>query len=284
MTTTIMKNSIVGDNWIRQTQQFAPIQRVVNEKSEYTGDILSGPVRLSFVYINELPKATATMQNPKYNTAILFPPGADLSIFYEEYYKVAAAVFPEHWNGQQYVGLHSPFHDQGEKFKYDGYTPGCIYMTVSSKFKPLVVDSRGTPYDPAKLYAGQWVVVALKPYAYGKNPPQPKKGPGFGLQSIMVIGDDTNLAAGKVADPSQTFKGQMGAIAAPIARPDLSRMPTAPTQPGVPPQLYPAAPPINIGQPGGMQPPGIPQTIETSYRPVPPAPTPAADDDWSFMN
>lgn len=279
----LMKNSIVGDAWIQQMMQLVPVQRVFNEKGELTGDILSGPVRLSFCDgLMELQQKRGNQQQqgePKYNTAILWPVGADLSILIEEYYKVAAAVFPENWNPatQQYYGLHSPFHDQGEKFKYDGYTPGGQYMTVSSKFKPSIVDTRGNPIiDKSKVYAGVWAIVGLKPYAYGKNPPQPKKGPGFGLQSVMIIGDDTNLATPKGADPHQMFKGQIGALPAPIARPDLSRMPTAPTPPGAP-QLYPNAPIVPPGAPGA--PPGIPQTISTSYRPVPPPPSPPTPDD-----
>lgn len=290
MTTTLMKNSIVGDAWIQSLMQMVPVQRVVNEKGELTGDVLSGPVRLSFVNLFELPKPRAGQQGePKYGCAILWPPMADLSILIEEYYKVAAAVFPEHWNPatNSYYGLHSPFHDQGEKFKYDGYTPGCQYMTVSSKFKPQIVDTRGNPIvDPAKVYAGVWAVVGLKPYAYGKNPPQPKKGPGFGLQSVMILGDDTNLAVPKGADASQMFKGQIAAaLPAPIARPDLSRMPAPPPgMPGNGPALYPAAPTIPPG--GYSTAPGMPQTISTTYRAAPPPPTPPAtpaDDDLAFL-
>lgn len=285
--TTLFKNSIVGDAWIQQLMQMAPIQRVVNDKGELTGDILSGPVRLSFCdALWELPKPRAGQQGePKYGTAILWPLGADLSLFTEEYYKVAAAVFAAFWNPeqQQYYGLHSPFHDQGEKFKYDGYTPGATYMTVSSKFKPQIVDSRGNPIvDRSKVYAGVWAIVGLKPYAYGLNPPQPKKGPGFGLQSVMIIGDDTNLAMPKGADPSQMFKGQIGMLPAPIARPDLAKLPGGPTPPGAP-QLYPAAPPVPPG--GYSAAPGMPTTISTTYRPAPPPPTPTApeDDDLAFL-
>lgn len=279
-----MKNSIVGDKWIQDTMAIAPLQRVRNEKGEETGDLLTGPVRLSFPFIFELPKATATNNNPKYGTIILFPPAADLSILYEEYYKVAASVFPDHWNGSAYVGLHSPFHDQGEKFKYDGFTPGAVYMTVSSKFKPPVVTAQGVPVvDPAKVYAGVWAVCVLKPYSYGKNPPQPKKGPGFGLQTIMLIGDDTNLAAGGAVDPQKVFKGL--AIAAPIARPDFSKLPQSPG--GMPPgsvpgaALYATPPGTFPGVP--MATPGMPQVIETTYRPMPPPPSAADDDDLSWM-
>lgn len=281
MTTTIMKDSVVGDQWIRDTAAAVPVQRVVKKNEttgqmEYTGDILTGPVRLSFVNLFELPKPTASMANPKYSALLMFTPFFDPTIFNEEYYNVCAAVFGAFWNGTNYVGLHSPFHDQGEKFKLQGFTAGCTYMTCSSKYKPPVVDARGNPIvDPSKVHAGVWAICALKAYSYGLNPPQPKKGPGFGLQSVMVIGDDTNLAQGAGADPTTQFKGIQ--IAAPIVRPNLAAMPSAMVPPGAP-QIYPPAAPVMPGM--TSQSPGMPITIQTTYRPaMPPPPPPGSDDE-----
>ena len=73
MTTTLVRDSIVGDKWINDVAASVPIQWVYDEKTgEPTGDILTGPVRLAFDNLFELPKATSTAQNPKYGATLLF--------------------------------------------------------------------------------------------------------------------------------------------------------------------------------------------------------------------
>lgn len=260
MTTTIVRDSIVGDAWIQQTYQTVPPQRIFDEKTgQPTDNFLTGPVRLAFVNLFTPAKKTADNPNgpDKYNTILMFPPMTDFALFYEEYYKVAGREFAEYWNADagQYIGLHSPFHDQVEKSsKYAGFTPRCQYITVSSQFKPPVVDARGNAIiDPNKAYAGVWAILAVNAYAYGKNAKGPqKKGVGFGIQSVMMIGDDTNLANGAQADPKAQFKGIN--IQAPIARPDFAKMPV------------------------GQQPPGAPPSVPQQHY-VPPATVPQSPDD-----
>ena len=273
MATTAVRDSIVGDAWIQQTAQAVPVQRIIGEDGQPTGDILTGPVRLAFDNLFTLPQATDKMQNPKYGAALLFTPYADLTVFYEEYYRVAAMEFASHWSAQDqtYVGLHSPFRDQREKANFGGFTPGCIFISATSKFKPPVVDSRKNPIvDVSKVYAGVWAICAVNTYAY-KDPR--KKGIAFGLQSVMIIGDDQRFGGGP-KDPNQTF-GKVANIQAPIVRPDVAGMMPqganppargAPGAPGMPPR------------PGAA--PAIPQQAWTPPRPVPTAP--AEDDDMSW--
>lgn len=264
MTTTVVRDSIVGDAWIQQTAAAVPMQRVVDATTgQLTGDILTGPVRLAFETLFTLPQPTPQNQNPKFGSMLLFTPYADFSILYEEYYAECGATFPEYYDApsQQYNGLHSPFRDQREKTKFGGFTPGCIFINCTSKFKPPVVDIRGNPIvDPSKVYPGVWAICSINRYAYGKNPPQPKKGVGFGLQSVMIIGDDTKFGGG-APDPQKTFAGVN--VSAPIVRPDaLQHMPQGGAQP-------PAQPPITAG---GYAP--APQPAAQPY--APPAHTYAA--------
>lgn len=294
MTTTIMRNSIVGDDWIRAMQMAVPPQKVIKD-GKWTGDILSGPVRLSFPVLFTLPQATAQRANPKFGASLIFPPplpgqsaAQQFALFYEEYYRIAAEKFAAHWDAgsQQYFGLHSPFHDQGEKaIKYAGYTPGLTYFGVNSKFKPPVVSPiPGDPnhfnpvVDETKVYPGVWAICTLNAYDYGLNPPQPKKGPGFGLQSVLIIADDTNIGAGGAADPNKTFGG-LALPPAPITRPNIGALPGgAPGAPGAPPSMPPQSMP---GAPSSA--PAIPRTIETTYRVAPPPPSAPDDDDLAFL-
>jgi hypothetical protein len=281
MTSTIVKDSIVGDAWITQTSQAVPIQRVIDPKTgQPTGDILTGPVRLAFDTLFKLPQPSEKIQNPKYGASVLFTPLADFSIFYEEYYKVCAREFQDHYQNGQYYGLHSPFRDQAEKMKFGGFTPGCVFMTCTSKFKPGVVDTMGNPIlDESKVYPGVWAICSVSPYAF-KDPR--KKGVAFGLQSVMLIGDDTKFGGG-APDPNQTFGGVKGAIQRPVINPGvLNHMPSAQQgAPGMPPsgpggfappppggtyapQPGQYAPPVTLQQPGmppqqhGYQMPGQP--------------------------
>ncbi len=268
MSTTIMRDSIVGDQWIAGTYAAAPPQRILDEK---TGNFLTGPVRLAFVHLFEPQKRDPTPQNPNpgetYNTMILFPPMTDFTIFNEEYYARCASDWASAWNpdAQNYIGLHSPFHDQVEKSaKYQGFTPNSKYITISSQFKSPIVDARGNAIvDPAKAYAGAWAICAVNAYAYGKKAKgATTKGVGFGIQSVMLIGDDTRLDGGGGVDPQAVFKGIN--VQAPIARPDFSKMP----------QGLPGGGPVIDGT-------SRPVVPSTHYVPPPP---PVAQSDDDFMS
>ena len=263
MTTTCVRNSIVGDAWIQQHAAQIPIQRVIDPQTgQPTGDILTGPVRLAFETLFELPQPTAQIQNPKFGAALLFTPFADFSILYEEYYKVCQRDFPEYYDAAsgQYYGLHSPFRDQAEKVKFGGFTPGCVFITASSKYKPPMIDARGNPIvDKSKVYPGVWAICSINAYSF-KDPR--KKGVNFGLQNVMIIADDEKFGGG-AADPNKTFAGVKGAIAAPNLPPGaLAHLASQPganaQQPGMQhPGAGHAAPP----PPGGTYaapPPGAP--------------------------
>jgi len=267
MTTTIVRDSIVGDAWIQQSCAAVPVQRVLGKDGNPTGDILTGPVRLAFCNLFELPKATATNNNPKFGAACLFTPYADFTIFYEEYYRVCAAKFASKWDAQsqQYVGLHSPFRNQSEKLNFGGFTPGCIFISATSRYKPPVVDIRGNPIiDPSKVYAGVWAICSVN--AYGYDDPR-KKGVAFGLQSVMILGDDTRHGGGP-KDTKETF-AKVANVSAPIVRPDMAGMMPAgaPAAPGMP--TRPGAAPI-------------PQTHYAPPAPTAPPYTPPVDDDMSW--
>ena len=270
-----MKDSIVGDQWLYQCATNVPVQRIINpDTGQPTGDILTGPVRLTFPNIFE-PQKTKPGENPgKFGAGLLFTPWADFTILREEVFKLYAAVFADKYNPatQQYYGLHDPFHDQAEKSaQYAGFTPGLQYISVSTKFKPQVVDARGNPIvDPAKVYPGVWAICSINAYTFKDK----KSGVSFGLQSVMLIGDDTKLGGG-APDPAKTYGGVMGAIAPPPVQ--------AGAMAGMPHSAPPAAPPAHMPPPpaGGTYaaPPAAPPApagYPMPGQPVPPA-APVAD-------
>lgn len=274
MDTTVMRKSIVGDDWIREMCRLNPVQRIVDDKGVPTGNILSGPLRLSFC--DTLMEAGPMMKSdPKsrlgHASALLFTPFTDFTIFWEEYYRIAAADFANCYDAasRQYYGIDNPLIDQGNKAsKYEGYTPGLLMTNTSSQYKPAIVNGQMMPVtDPSKVYAGVWAIVSLNAYASGKG--QPKKGPRFGLQTVMLIGDDTNLGGG-APDPRTQFKGVN--VKPPVA------VPAQAFGAGAPIGMPPGAPSI-----AAFYPPGAPAPVG-GYQPaqaLPPPPPGAADDeDW----
>lgn len=239
----MMKDSTVGEAWIREQMAKNPPSLRPN------GDIFSGPVRLSFPNIFEPGKPGDEGGDGKFGAAVLFPPGTDMTLFQEAWTRTARAAFPNNWTPDgKPVNLHLPFHDQAEKAysakPLAGYTPGAVYFSATSKFKPVVVDTRLQPVtDPSKIYPGVWAFVTMNVYSY-KNK---KTGVAFGLQQLMVLADDTRLGGGG-GDPKQAFAGVTITAQADVA----SKFDAAPS-----PQAAPAGAGImpvggHVGQAGAL--------------------------------
>jgi len=251
---TLMANSAVGDEWIRRACAENPT------KKDDAGYIVSGPVRLAFCDTLFEPKAPMGNPNatPKFSVCALYSPFVDMNVYLQEYYRLAGETFREYYNPHlnQYTGLENPFHDCALKaHKFEGFTPGLYFMNHTSKFKPSIVDTLKKPIeDKSRVYPGVWALIAVNAYPYGKSPPQPKKGISFGLQSVMIIENDTNLSGGGV-DPAQVFRDvkvqppkiNPGAFAGLVPPPPNGgpRMPVGMpgVVPGAPPAYSPPPPP-----------------------------------------
>jgi len=290
-----MKNSLLSDDFVARWVAENPIH------IGPTGNIITCPVRLGWINLfrpGEAQKGDdGTERAGNYNAQIWFPPGAEAGIanvlmpvllkvfdtsFGGEHMKhpenpFAAQNFTPEWVKAVYAGLgqrpsgqrHMPFRDQFHKQQYGG-TPGLAFVTASTQNKPQVVDPAFNPIvDEGRAYPGVWALVTLNAYVFGVKPKQrPVRGVQFGLQSVMIIGDDNKLAASappakddfagvKITqhfDPS----GQFGGTRAP----------------GAAPSALPPATPVYAGQ--AVQPAGYIQGLAPSYAPPAalPPPTP----------
>lgn len=200
---------MIGDAWIAEmTRMNQPTKVLDTTTGQWNGNIRVF-ARLAFVdalFIAKPKMKSDPNSKVGYGCVLLFPPMTDMTLLYEEYNRVCAADFASTFNPhtQQYQ-VHSPFRNCSEKPQFAGYTPNCYFTHVSSSFKPPVVDPNNNPIvDPARVHAGVWAIVAINAYASGKN--QPNKGPRFGLQTIMVVADDSSLA-GAPPDPRTQFAG-----------------------------------------------------------------------------
>jgi len=170
-----------------------------------SGNIRTCPVRLSFPNVFKPGKPMKEGDEPKHGSALLFPLGADLGLLHGEVLKVARAEFASCFQGDQYLGgLHLPFRDQQDKAKFDGYVPGAIFITATTKFKPAVVGSDMQPIlDEARVYPGVWALATLNLFVYRSKM---KQGVSFGLQSVMIAADDEKLG-GAGGNPNEDYKG-----------------------------------------------------------------------------
>jgi hypothetical protein len=272
--TTLIRDSQVGDDWIRQAIAACPVQFAMDANGNKNGNILTGPVRLAFTdgLFQEVQMMTGDPNSRKgYGCTILFTPLHDMSLFWQEYVRIAQSDFAQNFNPQlgQFVGLVPPWRDGGEKMNLAGYTQGAPFMNVKSGYAPSVVDSRMNPIvDPKQVYAGCWAIVSLQPFAGGKG--KPKRGPMFGLQSVMKIADDTNLG-GAAPDPRSMFGGVK-----PIA-PPTGGAAQAFAQPGMQPQM-PGPGAVNQLMQGGYGQAAAPGAFGAMPQPGMVAPAPADDD------
>lgn len=256
-----MKDSQLPDDWVKTACAANPIQAVLDPATgKPNGNFLTGPVRLAFTdTLFEARKPSDRQNDPsakgKYGVMALYTPYSIMQPLYDEYYRRVGMEFPDHWNGSSYVGLETPFHDQGAKFKYEGFTTGLPYINHTSSYQPQIVDMRhNLIVDRAKVYPGVWAILAVNAYAYGRSPPQPKKGASFGLVQVMIIADDkrtaggppdakTTFAAVNVRPPVVAPSAAFGAQPAPGAAPPTAAPPYMPPPAGMPAPVPPYAPP-----------------------------------------
>jgi len=270
MQTTLVRDSIVGDDWIRQMMAMNPPAPCFDKEGKPNGNYTSGLVRLSFTEA-VFEKKPGMRNDPssveKHGVTLLWVPGQDLSVLYQPLFDCVAKEFPgATWNAYLqppwFDGLRNPFRQQAEKTKYAGYTPGGVFTAASSQYQPIVQDHLGNVIvNPAQVHGGVWAICVVNAYPSGKKA-NVNKGPRFGIQAIMVVADDTNLAVGGAVDAKQAFAGVK--VQAPVAVPP-SAFGQAPVPTGMSPQGVGAYYPPSAPQaPGYMPAPG--------YGAPPPAP------------
>jgi hypothetical protein len=251
MQTTLMADSSVGDDWIRNVYAACPPQMAKDAQGNQNGNILTGPVRLAFTegVFKKIPGMKGEEPRPdgsnmKHRVRILFTAIHDMSLFWQIYCDIANREFPGSYNPNAapwpFPSLVPPWRDQGETAQYSGHQAGSKFINANSSYKPHVLD---TAYNPIvnedMIYAGCWAIVALQPFAGGKG--TPKKGPMWGLQSIVKIADDEKLGGG-MPDPKSLYGGvNLGGIVPPLGGEQnaFANMPpqgSPPAMPGVPAQ------------------------------------------------
>ncbi len=165
--------------------------------------VVTGKVRFSYVSIFE-PKEPQGGGDPKYSVTLLIPKSDTATkAKIDEAMKEARENFCKK-NGSQSLPTrpnHTLHDGDGVRDSGDPYGPeckGCYVITVSSKQKPVIVDSfRNEITDPAEVYSGCYGRAAINFYGYSQNG---KKGISAGLLSIQKLHEGEPFGAVGSAD------------------------------------------------------------------------------------
>lgn len=216
-------------DWITRVVQANPFTALDG------GNIRTCPVRLGFPHLEKPQKALEDGKADKYAATALYPmAGINDAPLRDQGRRVAQ----EKW-GDKFLdyakdpNFHMPWKDQGDKSQYEGFVPGLGYFTANGERKPQIVMQNGAPYT-GRIYPGQWAFLIVRPFAFetkNRNGSVLKRGIGLGLQSVMIVCDDTEFGGGSIdtakafagvqidanVNPSDAFNGD--AAGAPVADP-----------------------------------------------------------------
>lgn len=165
--------------------------------------VTTGKVRFSYVHAFE-PYTQNAGQEPKYSMTILIPKTDKATMA-----KIKAAIeaakenYSNRNNGKKLPqNLKTTIHDgdgvreSGEEFGEE--CKGCYVMTVSSKHKPLIIDSQKLPItDPLEVYSGCYGRVIINFFVYNTAG---RVGVSAGLNGIMKLHDGDPLGGGIITD------------------------------------------------------------------------------------
>lgn len=154
--------------------------------------VVTGKVRFSFCNLFE-PQEALGGGEPKYNVTLLIPKADTVTV---EKMKAAIAEARENFckkNGASALPAkpnHTLHDGDGLRDSGEPYGPeckGCYVITVSTKQKPVIVDSFRNPItDPGEVYSGCYGRASINFYGYNTNG---KKGVSAGLLSIQKLHD-----------------------------------------------------------------------------------------------
>lgn len=151
--------------------------------------VVTGKVRLSYVHVFE-PYTNNPDQEAKYSCVILIPKSDKATIRkLKEAQQVALEAGKVKFGGSIPKNWKNTLHDGDEDAdleknpEYEGH----LYMSISSKTKPGVVDRALNPImDSTEIYSGCYARVSINAFPFNT---QGNKGVSFGLNHIQKMAD-----------------------------------------------------------------------------------------------
>lgn len=128
-------------------------------------------------------------QEAKYSVVMLFDKEAQASPLFAEMRRIARQAAAEKWGANSIPkNLRNPFRSGEEKADLEGYGPGVIFVTASTKQIPGLINGRKEKITEAsgEFYAGCYAHATVTAYAYERAG---NKGVAFGLHNVQKLGD-----------------------------------------------------------------------------------------------
>ena len=234
--TSLSRESILGDDWIRDKCAKNPLRELKDDKGRPNGTYFSGPVRLSFPHLFFAQHIAGDATKPaKFSVQLNWPLCADMRpllagaarLICEHQKLDMKQLSPANCNLQypsKIAGMLTPFSDQAEK-PSEYSTTGAWRMSCSNTRKPglyypshngarVIIENpeRKMPDGSTGewFYGGVWAIVGFNIYI-NKAVPQkqiPARVNGS-LLSVMFLSDDKRFGAA-VADPNAIYEGMSG--------------------------------------------------------------------------
>jgi len=143
----------------------------------------------------------------RYSAVLVFDEAAQNTAEFQNLKKAAAAAARDKF-GDKTAKLRSPFRDGEEKEDVPGFGPGKVFISVTSKTKPVIVDRKKvdgkfpTITDEERLYNGCIIRCSVNAFGYDRNG---NRGVSFGLNNVQFIADGERLAIGGRSNPNSDF-------------------------------------------------------------------------------
>ena len=170
--------------------------------------VVTGEVRLSFVHVFEPTKVSESDKEAKYGLTIIIPKDDTKTInaIKAAIQKAAEKGAQKHFGGRVPTNVKNTLKDgdtetddlgELKNVKYPEYK-GCMYMSLSTKFKPKVLDeNRNEMIDPTEMYSGCYGRVSLTCFAYSGDG---QRGVSACLNNVMKTRDGEPLTSQLTGD------------------------------------------------------------------------------------
>lgn len=152
--------------------------------------VVTGKARLSYAHIHE-PRAVEEGGEKKYSASLLIPKSDTETLGKVKAAIDAALAAGKAKHGAGFKMKESPLKDGDIERPDDKAYEGMMYLSASSKVKPIMLDKDRNPiHDAREIYSGAWVRASINAFAFNKSA---NKGVSFGLNSMQKIADDEPL-------------------------------------------------------------------------------------------
>jgi hypothetical protein len=169
-------------------------------------NVVTPKARLAFPALFEA--RSYNNQPAKFSCVLVFDKEAQATEAFQNMKKAASAAARAKFGDKPPKGMKSPFRPGSDKEGTEGFDDDCVFITVSSKKQPKVVDRKKVDgkfpviTDEDRLYPGCFVRASLNAYGYDTSG---NRGVSFGLNNLQFVDDGERIATGGASSPESAF-------------------------------------------------------------------------------